>query len=186
VNFRRAEVLVINKMDSAPREGIDAVKANIAAVNPTATVIEANSALTIADPSIVEGKRVLVVEDGPTLTHGGMRIGAGVVAARRHGAAEIVDPRPFLVGTLNETFETYPDIGSVLPAMGYGEEQIKDLEATINATDCDAVVIGTPIDLGRIAAIAKPHTRVTYDLEEIGKPDLAEVLTEFAAGHALD
>jgi predicted GTPase len=186
VNFRRAEVLVINKMDSAPREGIDAVKANIAAVNPTATVIEANSALTIADPSIVEGKRVLVVEDGPTLTHGGMRIGAGVVAARRHGAAEIVDPRPFLVGTLNETFETYPDIGSVLPAMGYGEEQIKDLEATINATDCDAVVIGTPIDLGRIATIAKPHTRVTYDLEEIGKPDLAEVLTEFAAGHALD
>ncbi len=185
VNFRRAEVLVINKMDSAPPEGVAAVKANIAAVNPTATVIEANSALTIADPSIVEGKRVLVVEDGPTLTHGEMKIGAGVVAAERVGAAEIVDPRPHLVGKLKDTFETYPDIGAVLPAMGYGEEQMKDLEATINATDCDAVVIGTPIDLGRIAEIDKPHTRVTYDLEEIGKPDLADVLREFVKKQGL-
>jgi predicted GTPase len=185
VNFRRAEVLVINKMDSAPPEGVAAVKANIAAVNPTATVIEANSALTIADPSIVEGKRVLVVEDGPTLTHGEMKIGAGVVAAERAGAAEIVDPRPHLVGKLKDTFETYPDIGAVLPAMGYGEEQMKDLEATINATDCDAVVIGTPIDLGRIAEIDKPHTRVTYDLEEIGKPDLADVLREFVKKQGL-
>jgi predicted GTPase len=185
VNFRRAEVIVINKMDSAPEKGIMAVKANIAAVNPGATVIEANSALTIADPSVVEGKRVLVVEDGPTLTHGEMKIGAGVVAAERNGAAEIVDPRPYLVGKLNETFETYPNIGAVLPAMGYGDEQMKDLEATINATDCDAVVIGTPIDLSRIAKIDKPHTRVTYDLEEIGKPDLADVLGEFTKNHGL-
>lgn len=185
VNLRVADVVVINKMDSAPAEGIAQVKANIAAVNPAAIVVEADSALTIADPSIVEGKKVLIVEDGPTLTHGEMKIGAGTVAAERAGAAEFVDPRPYLVGKLKETFETYPDIGTILPAMGYGEEQLKDLEATINATDCDAVVIGTPIDLARIIDIDKPATRVTYDLAEKGEPDMAGILGEFTTKHEL-
>jgi predicted GTPase len=177
VNFRRADVIVMNKMDSAGRAGIDEVKANIAEFNPTATVIEAASPPVLSDPDIVRGKRVLVVEDGPTLTHGGMKIGAGVVAATQHGAAAFVDPRPFLVGSLVETFEKYPDIGTVLPAMGYGADQIKDLQATINATECDVVVIGTPIDLTRVLEIDKPHTRVTYDLDEIGHPDMDDVLT---------
>ncbi|MEE9206547.1 MAG: cyclic 2,3-diphosphoglycerate synthase [Acidimicrobiia bacterium] len=179
VNFRRANVIVMNKMDSAGREGIDEVKANIAEHNPTATVIEAASPPVLEDPDIVRGKRVLVVEDGPTLTHGGMKIGAGVVAAMQHGAAAFVDPRPYLVGSIVETFEEYPDIGTVLPAMGYGADQIKDLQATINATDCDVVVIGTPIDLTRVLEIEKPHTRVTYDLDEIGHPDMDDVLTGF-------
>lgn len=179
VNFRRAEVIVMNKMDSAGREGIDQVRANIAEHNPTATVIEAASPPVLEDPDIVRGKRVLVVEDGPTLTHGGMTIGAGVVAAMQHGAAAFVDPRPYLVGSIVETFEKYPDIGTVLPAMGYGADQIKDLQATINATDCDVVVIGTPIDLTRVLEIEKPHTRVTYDLDEIGHPDMDDVLTGF-------
>ncbi len=177
VNFRRANVIVMNKMDSAGREGIDEVKANIAEHNPTATVIEAASPPVLEDPDIVRGKRVLVVEDGPTLTHGGMKIGAGVVAAMQHGAAAFVDPRPYLVGSLVETFEKYPDIGTVLPAMGDGADQIKDLQETINATDCDVVVIGTPIDLTRVLEIEKPHTRVTYDLDEIGHPDMDDVLT---------
>jgi len=179
VNFRRANVIVMNKMDSAGREGIDEVKANIAEHNPTATVIEAASPPVLEDPDIVRGKKVLVVEDGPTLTHGGMKIGAGVVAAMQHGAAAFVDPRPYLVGSLIETFEKYPDIGTVLPAMGYGADQVKDLEQTINATDCDVVVIGTPIDLTRVLEIEKPHTRVTYDLDEIGNPDMDDVLTGF-------
>lgn len=179
INFRRADVIVINKMDSAGREGIDQVKANIAAYNSTATVVEADSPAVLADPESVRGKRVLVVEDGPTLTHGGMKIGAGVVAATQQGAAAFVDPRPHLVGSLIETFETYPDIGTVLPAMGYGADQIKDLQATINATDCDVVVIGTPIDLTRVLEIEKPHTRVTYDLAEIGHPDMVDVLSGF-------
>lgn len=179
VNFRRADVIVMNKMDSAGREGIDQVRANIAEHNPTATVIEAASPPVLEDPDIVRGKRVLVVEDGPTLTHGGMTIGAGVVAAMQHGAAAFVDPRPYLVGSIVETFEKYPDIGTVLPAMGYGADQIKDLQATINATDCDVVVIGTPIDLTRVLEIEKPHTRVTYDLDEIGHPDMDDVLTGF-------
>jgi predicted GTPase len=179
VNFRRANVIVMNKMDSAGREGIDEVKANIAEHNPTATVIEAASPPVLEDPDIVRGKRVLVVEDGPTLTHGGMKIGAGVVAAMQHGAAAFVDPRPYLVGSLVEIFEKYPDIGTVLPAMGYGADQIKDLQETINATDCDVVVIGTPIDLTRVLEIEKPHTRVTYDLDEIGHPDMDDVLTGF-------
>jgi len=185
VNLRTADVVVINKMDSAPAEGIAQVKANIATVNPTAIVVDADSALTIADPSIVKGKKVLIVEDGPTLTHGEMKIGAGTVAAERAGAAEFVDPRPFLVGKLKETFETYPNIGTILPAMGYGEQQLKDLEATINATDCDAVVIGTPIDLARIIDIDKPATRVTYDLAEKGEPNMASILGEFTAEHGL-
>jgi len=184
INLRLADVVVINKIDSASADGIAAVRANIAIANPSALVIEAASTVRMADPTVVTGKRVLVVEDGPTLTHGGMTIGAGVVAATRHGAVEFVDPRPFLVGKLRETFEVYPNIGAILPAMGYGEAQLRDLEATIDATDADAVVIGTPIDLTRIIQIDKPHTRVFYDLEEIGKPNLDGVLDEFVGRHA--
>ena len=137
------------------------------------------------DPSLVKGKHVLVVEDGPTLTHGEMRIGAGVVAAQKFGAVGFVDPRPYTVGRLKETFETYPDIGVLLPAMGYGEQQLKDLESTINATECDAVVIGTPIDLSRIVNISKPTTRVYYNLQEIGRPNLDQVLTDFVEKQGL-
>jgi predicted GTPase len=179
VNLRTADVVVINKMDSADPAGVATVRANIAAVNPAAAVVSANSALRLDDPALVAGKRVLVVEDGPTLTHGGMKIGAGTVAAQRFGAAALVDPRPYLVGRLRETFETYPGIGTLLPAMGYGPEQLADLEATIAATPADAVVIGTPIDLARVIRIDKPRTRVFYDLEEIGTPDLAGIVGEF-------
>jgi predicted GTPase len=184
-NLRLADVVIINKVDSAPADGIAAVRRNIAMVNPTAAVITANSKLTVDNPEILKGKRVLAVEDGPTLTHGGMTIGAGTVAALANGASELVDPRPFAVGRLVETFEIYPEIGTLLPAMGYGAEQIRDLEATINATDCDAVIIGTPIDLSRILTIDKPHTRVHYDLDEIGEPNLRTVLTAFATDHGL-
>ncbi len=185
VNLRTADVVVINKIDSADLAGIETVRTNIAKTNPTAKVVDAASALRLEDPSVVEGKRVLAVEDGPTLTHGEMKIGAGVVAAAKYGATEFVDPRPYLVGKLQETFEIYPDIGTILPAMGYGEEQLQDLEATINATDCDAVVIGTPIDLARIVKIDKPSTRVFYDLQEIGQPDLNGILAEFVDKHGL-
>jgi len=185
VSLRMADVAIINKIDSADLAGIETVRENIAKINPDARVIEAASTVRLDNPSVVDGKRVLVVEDGPTLTHGGMKIGAGVVAAKKHGAVEFIDPRPYLVGKLKETFETYPDIGTILPAMGYGEEQLRDLEATINATDCDAVVIGTPIDLARIVNINKPVTRVFYDLQEIGEPNLDGVLNEFVIKHGL-
>ncbi|MCL2371812.1 MAG: cyclic 2,3-diphosphoglycerate synthase [Defluviitaleaceae bacterium] len=181
VTLRISDVVVINKVDSANFEDIQTVRANIDKVNPTATVIEAASTLTVEDPAIIRGKRVLVVEDGPTLTHGEMKIGAGVVAARRFGAAEMVDPRSTAVGKLAETFEKYPHIGTLLPAMGYGEEQMRDLAATIDKTDCDSVVIATPIDLNRIIKINKPNTRVDYSLQELGKPDLTDVLAEFVA-----
>ena len=180
VNLRTADVVIINKIDSADLAHIEEVRANIDAVNPDAIVVDAASTLTIDDASVVRGKRVLAVEDGPTLTHGGMRIGAGMVAASKYGATEFVDPRPWLVGSLNDTFDTYPEIGELLPAMGYGAEQLSDLEKTIDAVDCDSVVIGTPIDLSRVVNITKPHTRVHYDLQEIGMPDLDEVLTGFA------
>ncbi len=185
VNLRTADVVVINKMDSAPAAGVATVRANIAAVNPGAAVVAADSALRLDDPSVVAGKRVLVVEDGPTLTHGGMKIGAGTVAAERFGAAALVDPRPYLVGRLRETFATYPEIGTLLPAMGYGPEQLADLEATIAATPADAVVIGTPIDLARVIRIDRPRARVFYDLEEIGTPNLAGLLGEFLARRGL-
>ncbi len=158
VTLRAADVVVINKMDSADAAGIEAVRKNIAAVAPDAVVVDAASTLDIDDLSIVKGKKVLVVEDGPTLTHGEMKIGAGVVAAQKFGAAELVDPRPYTVGRLSETFEQYPDIGIVLPAMGYGKQQLQDLETTINNTECDAVIIATPIDLNRIIKIKKPLT----------------------------
>jgi predicted GTPase len=182
VTLRIADVVVINKIDSADFAGIQAVRKNITAVNPKATVIDAASTLTVTKPEHIKGKRVLVVEDGPTLTHGEMKIGAGVVAARRFGASAIVDPRPYAVGKLAETFRMYPNVGQVLPAMGYGEEQIRDLTATIANTDCDAVVIATPIDLARIVRINKPSTRVEYSLQEIGKPDMEDVLAGFIKG----
>jgi predicted GTPase len=179
VTLRIADVVVINKMDSSAPHDIQTVRDNIQKVNPEAIVIDGASPITVDDFSLIRGKRVLVVEDGPTLTHGEMKLGAGVVAARKFGAAELVDPRPYTVGRLSETFRLYPGIGSLLPAMGYGEQQLKDLEETINNTDCDSVIIATPIDLNRIINIKKPNTRVYYDLQEIGKPDLTEVIDEF-------
>ena len=185
VNLRLADVVVINKMDTASPEGIQTVRENIEKVNPKAIVIDGASPISVDDPSLINGKKVLVVEDGPTLTHGEMKLGAGTVAARKFGAAELVDPRPFTVGKLSETFKIYPNIGTLLPAMGYGEQQLKDLETTINNTECDAVVIGTPIDLNRIIKIDKPNTRVYYDLQEIGNPNLDEVLCEFLEKNGL-
>jgi len=179
--LRMADVVVINKMDSAGPEGIQQVRENIARVNPRAIVVDAASPLTVDKPEIIKGKRVLVVEDGPTLTHGQMKIGAGTVAAQKYGAAAFVDPRPFLIGKLKTTFEHYPEIGAVLPAMGYGKQQMQDLEATIRNTDCDAVVIGTPIDLSRVIKIDKPFVKVGYNLQEIGHPTLAGILKDFFA-----
>ncbi|MBI9037015.1 MAG: hypothetical protein JEY97_02675 [Bacteroidales bacterium] len=185
VNVRLADVIVINKMDTASPEGIQTVRENIEKVNPKAIVIDGASPISVDNPSLINGKKVLVVEDGPTLTHGEMKLGAGTVAAKKFGATELVDPRPFTVGKLSETFKIYPNIGILLPAMGYGEQQLKDLETTINNTECDAVVIGTPIDLNRIIKIDKPNTRVYYDLQEIGKPNLDEVLCEFLEKNSL-
>jgi predicted GTPase len=179
VTMRIADIVVINKIDSAGPEGIETVRRNIEKVNPSAVIVEAASPIKVDDPSVIRGKRVLVVEDGPTLTHGEMRIGAGIVAARKFGASSLVDPRPFLAGKLSETFQAYPEIGILLPAMGYGQEQLKDLEKTIDNTDCDSVIVGTPIDLKRIITINKPSTRVYYDLQEIGSPNLGELLEEF-------
>jgi predicted GTPase len=185
VNLRIADAIVINKMDSASPAGIQEVRENIKEANPNATVIDGASPIKVDDPSIIKGKRVLVVEDGPTLTHGEMKIGAGTVAAQKFGCAELIDPRPYTVGKLAETFEIYPHIGTLLPAMGYSDQQLKDLETTINNTDCDSVVIGTPIDLNRIIDIKKPNTRVYYDLQEIGEPNLDGVLSEFIEKHNL-
>lgn len=185
VTLRQADVAVINKMDSASPADIQTVRENIEELAPKATVVDGASPIMVDDPSVIKGKKVLVVEDGPTLTHGGMKIGAGTVAARKFGAAEEVDPRPYTVGKLSETFEIYPEIGELLPAMGYSDQQLKDLETTINNTECDAVVIGTPIDLNRIIDIKKPNTRVYYDLQEIGKPNLEEVIDDFVKKHNL-
>ena len=186
VTLRRADVVIINKIDSADAAGIETVRQNIAKVNPNAVVIDAASTLDVADPSVIKGKKVLAIEDGPTLTHGGMKIGAAVVASQKFGAAGFVDPRPYTVGRLSETFQIYPNIGVLLPAMGYGDQQLKDLETTINRTECDSVVIGTPIDLNRLIKINKPTTRVFYDLQEIGHPNLTQVLDEFITKHGLN
>jgi len=183
VTLRLADVVVINKIDSSSPEAIQIVRESIEKVNPGAIVIDGASPIRVDDPAVIRGKRVLVVEDGPTLTHGEMKLGAGVIAARKFGALELVDPRPFTVGRLTDTFTTYPGIGTLLPAMGYGEQQLRDLETTINNTDCDTVIIATPIDLSRIIDIRKPHTRVYYDLQEIGAPDLSMVLDEFIGKH---
>ncbi|MEA3504865.1 MAG: cyclic 2,3-diphosphoglycerate synthase [Bacteroidota bacterium] len=179
VTLRQADVVIINKMDTADSAGIQTVRESIAKVNPNAIVIDGASPIKVDDPSIIKGKKVLVVEDGPTLTHGEMKIGAGTVAAQKFGAAELIDPRPFTVGKLSETFKIYKNIGTLLPAMGYSKQQLKDLEKTINKTECDSVVIGTPIDLNRIINIKKPNTRVYYDLQEIGFPNLQEVIDDF-------
>ncbi len=179
VTLRIADVVVINKMDSAAPEDIQTVRESIEKVNPDAVVVDGASPIKVDDPSVIKGKKVLVVEDGPTLTHGEMKLGAGIVAARKFGASQLVDPRPFTVGKLSETFRLYPNIGTLLPAMGYGEEQLRDLEKTINNTVCDSVIIATPIDLNRIIKIKKPNTRVYYDLQEIGDPNLTQVIDEF-------
>lgn len=179
VSLRMADVAVINKIDSAKAEDIATVESNIQLINPNAKIIKADSKITVDNPELIKDKNVLVVEDGPTLTHGDMKIGAGSVAAERLGAKKLVDPRPYTVGKLTETFASYPDIGAVLPAMGYGEQQLKDLEETINNTECDSVIIGTPIDLSRIIQINKPYTRVHYELEEAEGPNLADILEDF-------
>jgi predicted GTPase len=175
-NLRMADVVVINKTDSAARCAVDEVMANVRAVNPRAAVIRASSPVALGPGPSLAGKRVLVVEDGPTITHGGMPFGAGTVAARRWGAGELVDPRPCAVGSIARTFAKYPGIGAVLPAMGYGDEQLRELGETIRATDCDAVVIGTPIDLGRLIDLGHPARRAYYELREIGVPSLSTVL----------
>jgi predicted GTPase len=177
-NLRLADVVVINKIDTASPENIDIVRHNIQALAPNAIVVDAASPITVEQPATIRGKRVLVVEDGPTLTHGEMSFGAGVVAARRFGAAEIIDPRPYAVGSIVETYNKYPTTGPVLPAMGYGDKQVRELEQTINATPCDMVIIGTPINLGKMLEIKHPWQRVRYDLQEIGRPTLAEVLRD--------
>ncbi|MFZ5517139.1 MAG: cyclic 2,3-diphosphoglycerate synthase [Candidatus Zhuqueibacterota bacterium] len=178
-NVRMADVVVINKIDTAGYDDIEYVRASIREVNPNAIIIEAASPLSVEDPELIRGKRALVVEDGPTLTHGEMTFGAGVVAAEKFGASEIIDPRPWVVGKIAETYEKYPSIGDLLPAMGYGAQQVKDLEQTINAVDCDVVIIGTPIDLRKIINIKKPAVRVSYSLQEIGRPSLEDVLKRF-------
>jgi len=182
-NLRRAQAVVINKVDTARPEDVLVVRNNVASVNPGALVIEAASPIFTPDASAVRGRRVLVVEDGPSVTHGEMPYGAGTVAARQWGAAELIDPRPFAAGSIRDVYRKYPHLERVLPAMGYSPHQVEELEATINATPADAVVVATPIDLGRLIRINKPAVRVKYELQEIGKPDLGDVLDAFAEKH---
>jgi predicted GTPase len=178
-NVRLADVIVVNKVDSAERAWVAKVIDNVREVNPVATIIEAASPISVDDPKAINGKRVLVVEDGPTLTHGGMTYGAGTLAAKKFGALEIVDPRPYAVRSIAGTFQKYPDTGVVLPAMGYGPEQMRDLEETIKRVPCDTVIIGTPIDLRRVITIDQATTRVEYTLQETTAPDLSALLAEF-------
>jgi len=178
-NIHLADVIVINKIDSADLDDINEVRANVRELNPNAKIVDGASPLTVDHPEIITGKNVLVVEDGPTLTHGEMTYGAGVVAAEKYGCADLVDPREFAVGEIAETFDKYPEIGILLPAMGYSEQQIRDLEKTINDTDCEGVVIATPIDLRRLIKINHPACQVSYDLQEIGSPTLAQLLGDF-------
>ncbi|KAB2923551.1 MAG: GTPase [Bacteroidetes bacterium] len=178
-NLRLADVVIINKIDSAAPEAVTALRENVRSVNPRALIVDAASPIAIEHSERIAGKRVLVIEDGPTLTHGEMKFGAGTVAAQKYGAAALVDPRPYVTGEMKKTYETYPKIGVLLPAMGYSDRQVKDLEATINRVPCDAVVIGTPIDLNRVVKIKKPTVRVTYDLQEIGEPGLQSILASF-------
>ncbi|MGD8362283.1 MAG: cyclic 2,3-diphosphoglycerate synthase [Gemmatimonadota bacterium] len=178
-NVRMSDVIIINKVATAPPENVQKVRENVESVNPGAVILEAASPIFVDDPSVLKGRRVLAVEDGPTLTHGGMKYGAATIAARRAGAAALVDPRPFLVGELKDTFETYPQLGILLPAMGYGEQQVKDLEATFAKAaegGVEAVAVGTPIDLGRLVKIPVPNTRVRYELQVLGQPTLEDVL----------
>ncbi|MCH6553495.1 MAG: tetraacyldisaccharide 4'-kinase [Acidobacteria bacterium] len=183
VNLRRADVVIINKVDSATPEAIEQVRANIRRHNPQATVIEAACRVSVPEPEKIKGKKVLVVEDGPTVTHGGMAYGAGVVAARQWGAAELVDPRPYAVNSIRETFERYQHLREVLPAMGYGETQQRELQETINRTPCDLVLVATPVDLTRLLRLNKPSLRVSYEIEERTQPDLSRVLSDFTTTH---
>jgi len=185
VTLRLADVVIINKIDTAAPEPVQIVRDSINKVNPAAVVIDAASPIKVDNPSVIKGKKVLVVEDGPTLTHGEMKLGAGIVAARKFGATSLIDPRPYIVGKLKDTYRIYPDIGTLLPAMGYGKQQLNDLESTINRTQCDSVIIATPIDLARIISIKKPNTRVYYDLQEIGDPNLTQVLDDFLRKHKM-
>lgn len=178
-NLKMADVIIINKIDSANPADINIVRQNIEKVNPTAQVIEAASPISVKQPDMIKGKRVLIIEDGPTLTHGGMGIGAAFVAAKKFGAAAIVDAKPYAVGSIKETYEKYPHLDKILPAMGYGKEQMKELEETINRIDCDVVLSGTPIDITRVIKPNKPIIRIKYELQEIGQPDLKSVLAKF-------
>ena len=178
-NVFLADVIVINKIDSADLDDINEVRDNVRFINPKAQIIEAASPLFVDHPEMILGKKVLVVEDGPTLTHGEMTYGAGVIAAEKYGCADLVDPRPWAVGEIKQTYEKYPDIGILLPAMGYSAKQIKDLEKTINNAECDSVIIATPIDLRRLIKINKPACQVSYELQEIGTPTIVDVLKDF-------
>jgi len=178
-NVRMADIVVINKVDSAPPESVRQVRENVKQLNPSATIVEAASAIHVDEPSLIRGKSVLVVEDGPTVTHGQMRESVGAIAAHQYGARELVNPRPFVVGSIKRTYEKYPHIGFVLPAMGYGSKQIKELEQTIEKTPCDSVVLGTPIDIRRIMRMTKPAARVRYEIREVTKPTLEELLGKF-------
>jgi predicted GTPase len=177
-NLLMADVVVINKIDTAPIDGVREVRENIRFYNPDAVVVDGASPISVEDADLIRGKRVLVIEDGPTTTHGEMGYGAGMMAALKFGAEETVDPRPFTVGTITETFEKYPEIGTLLPAMGYSGKQVTDLEKTIDRTECDTVIIATPIDLRRVVKIKKPSVRVFYDLQEIGKPELKDIIRD--------
>ena len=183
--LRMSDAVIINKIDTAYPEDVNTIRTLLAEIIPEAIVIDAASPVRIDNPEVIRNKKVLIVEDGPTLTHGGMKLGAGTVAARKYGVSEILDPRPYLVGELKDTFAKYPEIGVLLPAMGYGDQQLKDLEETINRCECDAVVIGTPIDLNRVIKINKPSVRVFYDLQSIGTPRLEDVLNEFITDQKL-
>lgn len=183
-NLHLADVVVINKIDSANLQSINAIRENVLKLNPAAKIVEAASPISLENPDdakLIRGKKVLVVEDGPTLTHGEMKYGAGIIAAQKYDAGEIIDPRQYAVKSIKETYEKYPGIGTLLPAMGYGDSQMKDLQDTITKTPCDTVIIATPIDLRRVIKIDKPAVRVSYELQEIGKPDLSEILEKFVS-----
>ncbi|MHA1973399.1 MAG: cyclic 2,3-diphosphoglycerate synthase [Candidatus Hodarchaeales archaeon] len=184
VNVRQADIIIINKAHTAPEGNVEKLKENIQKLNPRAQIIIANSPISVEDENLITGKKVLIVEDGPTLTHGEMKYGAGHIAAKKYNAKEIIDPRPYAVGSIKKTYEKYSHLEDVLPAMGYGEKQMKELEETINASECETVIIGTPIDLGRLLKIKKPHVRVKYELEEIGTLNLEEVVEKFLQEHA--
>ena len=178
VNVRLADIVIVNKVDSARKEDVETVIRNVRSINNSARIIKANSAISVKDPDAIKQKRVIVVEDGPTLTHGGMSYGAGIIAAKKFGAKEIIDPRPYAVGSIHTVFQDFPHIGAVLPAMGYSSDQIKELEDTINAADCDIVIAGTPIDLGRLLKLNKPVIRVKYSIEEVDGT-LDEIISEW-------
>lgn len=184
-NLRAADVVLINKVDTAPAGSIERLRESVASASPRASIVLAASEVRAEDPSVIRGRRVLVIEDGPTLTHGQMAFGAGIVAAERGGAAGIVDPRPFAVGSLRETFARYPHIGPCLPAVGYSPAQVRDLEATIAATDAEAIVVGTPADLGHLMRFERPHTRVRYELADAGAPALADHVVAFVRERGL-